>query len=538
MESSIGYQLGIGSGLDIKTIVKSLSEAQRAPKAAQIERRETLNEARVSTLAEVSAAIDDFASALSSLISGGTLFTQPTVSDATLLGARALPGARIGGLAAEIEIVQLAKAQTLESARLAGATDPVGQGTLTLTRGDGTSFDIVIGPGNDSLDGLADAIDAAGAGVAASIVTDATGARLVLKGATGAAAAYTLSVPAGTASGLERFAYDPAVAGGMTRAQAAQDAVVRLDGVTVNRATNSFSDLIEGVQIDLKKAQPGTLVAIGAARPKAEIEQGLTDFVLAFNELVKLMNEATRAGLGEEGGPLRGDVGVRAMQRRLGELTSKALTVAGTGPHTLAEVGVRTNRDGTLSLDTFRLQAALTENPDAVEALFNPSQWSSSAAVTIQSAMGRVKPGAYTLTDIVPAAGGVPASGLVDGLAMTGVDTNLVAPAGSAALGLIVGAEAAAASVTITVEAGLGGALKAIRDALRDRNGPFAASNDRLRKEATGIADDKAEHETRSTAYYDRLLGTFTAMERQVSAFKATQSYLDQQIKMWTADRG
>jgi flagellar hook-associated protein 2 len=199
---------------------------------------------------------------------------------------------------------------------------------------------------------------------------------------------------------------------------------------------------------------------------------------------------------------------------------------------------VRTNRDGTLSLDSFRLQAALTEYPDAVEALFNPGQWSSSPAATIKSAMGRVKPGTYTLTDLVPANGATPASGKVDGLAMTGVETNLVAPSGSAALGLIVGVEAAAPSVTITIEAGLGGALKAIRDALRDRNGPFAATNDRLRKEATGIADDKAELESRSTAYYDQLLGTFTSMERQVSAFRATQTYLEQQVKMWTNDRG
>jgi hypothetical protein len=68
--------------------------------------------------------------------------------------------------------------------------------------------------------------------------------------------------------------------------------------------------------------------------------------------------------------------------------------------------------------------------------------------------MGRVKPGVYTLTDLVPAANGGAASGNVDGLAMTGVGTNLVAPANSAALGLIVSVEAAAASVSITVEAG------------------------------------------------------------------------------------
>jgi flagellar hook-associated protein 2 len=92
--------------------------------------------------------------------------------------------------------------------------------------------------------------------------------------------------------------------------------------------------------------------------------------------------------------------------------------------------------------------------------------------------------------------------------------------------------------VTLTIEAGLGGALKAIRDALRDRNGAFTTANTRLETEKRDIADDKAALETRSEQYYNQLLKTFTAMERQVSAFKATQTYMEQQVKMWTNDRG
>ena len=79
-----------------------------------------------------------------------------------------------------------------------------------------------------------------------------------MKGRTGDANAFTLSVPGGTTSGLERFA-----SAAMTTPLEAQDAIVRLDGVEVNRATNSFSDLIPGVQIDLKSAKPGTAVSVG-----------------------------------------------------------------------------------------------------------------------------------------------------------------------------------------------------------------------------------------------------------------------------------
>lgn len=531
--SSIGYSLGIGSGLDIKSLVDDLAAAAKAPKEALIAKREEANATKISTLAQVSGAIDSFASALSSLISGGTLFSQPSVSNPDIFTASALPGARLGGLSASIEVEQLAQAQTLASATLAARTDPVGQGTLTLTVG-ANSFDVAVTAANDNLDGLAKAINDAKSGVTASVVTDANGARLVLKGATGEANAFTLSVPNGTATGLERFAFGPGVTGGMTQAQAAQDAIVHVDGVEVKRPVNSFNDLIEGVQIDLKQAAPGTLVSVGVTRPTAAIGQAVQDFVAAYNELMGMIAEATKAGIAGEGGALRGDLGVREMQRQLAQIPTMVLASQGDGPHTLAEIGVRTNRDGTLGVDAIRLQTVLADDPDGVEALFNPSQYSSSPFLTIKSAVGRVKPGVYTVTNVVPQAGTTPASGQIDNVAFTGVGANLVAPSSSKAVGLILGVSGAVASATITIDPGLGGALQSIRDALRAKNGPFAGTEDRLDKEAEKIAEDREALETRSEKYYNQLLATFTNMERQVSAFKATQSYLDQQIKMWT----
>ena len=533
MTTSIGYALGIGSGLDIKSLVEDLAGAAKAPKEALIAKREQTNQARISALGEMSGAIDSFAAALSSLISGGTLFAQPSVSDSAIVSASAVAGNRLSTLSAELEVVQLAKSQTLQSAALAARTDPVGQGDLTLVTASG-SFTVTIGAGNDSLDGLAEAINGAGAGVQASVVVDTTGARLVLKGATGEANAFSLSVPGGTTSGLERFAFGPSVTGGMSQAQAAQDAILNLDGVEVKRRTNSFNDLIAGVQIDLRKAMPGTLVSLGVSRPTAAIGQAVGDFVAAFNELIGMIAEKTAAGVDGAGGPLRGDLGVREMQRQLRELTSKELVRSGSGPRTLAEIGVRTNRDGTLSIDAGRLEKMLADDPEGVEALFNPTQYSSSPDVAITSAVGRAKPGIFALTDLVA---GPPASGLLDGQPMIPSDNFLIAPPGSKAAGLLVRVDADTASATITVEPGLGGALQAIRDSLRAGSGPFATTRDRLEEEAEDIADDRIVMETRAEKYYSQLLTTFTAMERQVSAFKATQSYLEQQVKIWTNDR-
>lgn len=534
MVGSIGYSLGIGSGLDITSLVNGLAEAERAPKEALIKRREEANAAKISALAEASGAIDSFASALSSLISGGTLFTQPSVSDTSILSAATVAGSQLSSLSSQIEVVQLAKAQTLSSVGLASSTAPVGEGQLTLTTGSG-SFVVTIDSTNNTLEGLAAAINGQNAGVTASIVTDQGTAKLVLKGATGAANAFTLSVPDGTASGLERFAFGSGVAGGMTEAQAAQDAIVKLDGVEVRRASNSFKDLIPGVQFDLKKAAPGTIVNLGITRPTAAIEQAVNDFVAAYNELNTLLANATAPGVNGAGGPLRGDLSIRDMRRQLGQLTSTVLNSRGS-IKTLAEIGVRTNRDGSLSLSAMQLQQALQNDPQGVEALFNPGQYSSDPALVITSPMGKVKPGTYTFTNVVPESAGVAASGEIDGIAALGSGAFLIAPPSSAAVGLAVEVNGAVASATITVDPGLGGALQAIRDALRARSGPIAQSQERLSEEAKDIAEDRTRLETRSKAYYDRLLEQFTTMERQVSAFKATQSYLEQQIKAWNGD--
>ncbi|HYJ52953.1 MAG TPA: flagellar filament capping protein FliD [Allosphingosinicella sp.] len=528
MTTSIGFALGAGSGLDVRALVDDLAAAAKAPKEALIAQREKANEAKVSTLAQVSGAIDSFASALSSLISGGTLYSQPSLSDSSVFTATAVAGTRLGDLSAEIEVTQLARAQTLSSDPLGGASDPVGEGDLIIATDTG-SFTVTITAANNSLTGLAKAINDKGAGVTASVVTDAAGARLVVKGGIGEAKAFTLSVPGGTTSGLERFASTE-----MTLAQQAQDAILFVDGVEIHRAANSFADLIPGVQIDLKSAKPGTPVSVGVTRPTAAIGQAVQDFVTAYNELAAMIAEATKAGVSGEAGALRGDVGVREMQRQLAQLPTMILSSTGEGPHTLAEIGVRTNRDGTLSVSQTRLQDALTADPQGVEALFNPSQYSSSPLLTIKSAVGRVKPGTYAITDVVA---GDPATGKVDGVAFISSGPYLVAPSGSKALGLILGASANVASATITIDPGLGGALQAIRDGLRARDGAFATTGERLHKEADRIADDRTALETRSAKYYNQLLTTFTSMDRQVSAFKATQSYLDQQIKIWTADK-
>ena len=134
MVSSIGYALGIGSGIDTAKLVEDLYMASRAPKEAAIKKREEVNAAKVSALGQASSAISSFSTALSALIAGGSLYTQPTVSDTSILTAKAVAGSQLGNFSGHLEVKQLAQAQTATSLALASASDPIGRGECRIQR--------------------------------------------------------------------------------------------------------------------------------------------------------------------------------------------------------------------------------------------------------------------------------------------------------------------------------------------------------------------------------------------------------------------
>lgn len=533
VSSSITTALGFGSGIDTVSLVNQLADASRTPKDGALKVKEELNTAQISAVAQASNAISDFSTALTQLISGGTLFTQPTVSDTSILTASAQPGARIGGLSTQVEVRQIAQAQSLVSENLTDVNAAVGKGDLTITTGTG-SFTVTIDDSNNNLIGLARAINLTGSGVTASLVEDSAGARLVLKSQTGAAQAFTLAAGPTAEAGLSRFNYDPNISGGMTLAQQAQDAIIRLDGVDISRSSNTVTDVVEGVTLQLKKAAVGTQISLGADRPTSAIKQAVSDVVDTYNALMATLNDLTKPATGKDpAGPLKGDAGMRTLRNQLQRITSTVLASGGTYS-TLAEIGVATQRDGTLVVDKARLDAAMTADPDSVEALFNPGQTSSNPLIKITSAYGRAKPGTYTVTNLVPGDINTPASGQIAGKDAIGAANRLVASVTSPASGLVIEPQGAVASATITVDLGLGGALKQINDLLNSSSGPFASSTSRLKSYATKLADERAKMEDREAAYRTRLVKQFTVMEKLVSSSKATQSYLDQQVKLWT----
>lgn len=376
--SQIALALGAGSGIDTAAIVTSLVNAQFAGKTAALTSKTTAVTAQISEVAKLQSGITGFASALTSLIKGGTLLNQPTSSNAAVAGVTTALSGKVGALDATLTVSHLAAAQTATTATpVASRSTAVGTGNLTLTFGTATvangamtgfvagsvsPVSIAIDTAHQSLDGIASAINAAKAGVTATVVTDVDGtARLTLKGATGSAQAFTLSGDTTELSALNVGVGESAT----TIGSAATNAALSLDGVAVERATNSFSDLVDGVKFTLTGAGTTTL---GASRPTSALTQAVNDYVDTYNQLHAIVVEATDP----VNGTLKQDSATAALAKSLTALPLTNLVTGGDAgaPTTLAEIGVATNRDGTLSVRSDVLAKALATWPDAVEAMF------------------------------------------------------------------------------------------------------------------------------------------------------------------------
>lgn len=358
--------LSAGSGVDTGTLVTSLVAAQFAARTAALKTKSDTLTAQISGVASLKSTMTGFSTALANLVKGGTLQTQPTSSNAAVLSATAQSGAKLSGLSANVTVTRLATGQvsrTTNPVAAADRTKSLGTGALTLNIGGGA--DIAIDVGDGSIDAVAAGINASKSGVTASVVTDAQGgAYLSVKGATGSANAFTLK-------GADGDALD--IGGSATKTSlvsAAQNAQLTVDGINVERPSNTVSDLVTGVTLQLKGVST-VPVSLTSTPPTDALTQAINDVVTTYNEVLSTITEQTDPITGN----LRADPAAKSLLSSLKALSSKPLVggaVAGL-PRTLSELGVATNTDGTLRVDATLLAKQLAAYPDTVESMFAPS---------------------------------------------------------------------------------------------------------------------------------------------------------------------
>lgn len=378
---------GVGSGLDVNGIVSQLMALERRP-LQQLERQRTEVQAELSAFGRLQGAVATMRDAARRLSDAPT-WSATTVSSANAAAVAATSTGSAPPGSYSVTVARLAAAQTLAlPTALPTASDRLGSGTLTITlgtwagnlasftpRAGSTPASVTIAAGNDSLAAVRDAINAANAGVSASIVNDASGARLALRStSTGAEHGFRISVadddgaPA-DAAGLSRLAYDPAAgAAQMTRTLAAANAEATVNGVPVSSATNTLTDVLDGLTLRLSQVTTAP-VDLTVARDSAALRKHITDFANAYNELARLLGELTAFdATTRRAGALQGDSSAVGLMRQLRNLVG-GQSAAGTAFGRLADIGLEPQRDGTLRVLDSRLDGALGRH-DELRAFF------------------------------------------------------------------------------------------------------------------------------------------------------------------------
>ncbi|HET9864026.1 MAG TPA: flagellar filament capping protein FliD [Steroidobacteraceae bacterium] len=365
---------GIGSGLDIDSLVSKLVAAERSAGQTRIDNKKTKLTEQFSAMATLMGAMSAFQASLNSLVSAGSFKSRSvTVGDEAAFTAKASASAAPGSY--DVQVEQLAKAAQLGSGPFASAGDTVGTGTLTISVGE-SSFDVEVAEGANSLSNIRDAINksAANTGVQASLLTDVEGTHLVLTSTkTGADRALTVTASGGD-GGLEQLVYDPDGSGttNLESRSTAQDAIVFVSGYEIHSGSNTVSTAIEGVTLTLKApTEEGSTVLLSVDRDDAAIQEAAKKFVDAYNSLAGTIKSLSRYDVSTQAaGTLLGDAMLRNIESQVRNVLSSPVSgVSGTYT-TLASLGITTQADGKLKLDTTRFNAALEANPGALSDIF------------------------------------------------------------------------------------------------------------------------------------------------------------------------
>ena len=382
---------GIGSGLDVASIISSLMKVEQQP-LLRLQTAEASMQTKLSVFGQLQSLVSSFRDAAASLHSAD-LFSQTatTSSDAASVTAGST-GKAIPGLYA-VSVSSLAASQAVvgPSGQFASADAPSGTGTLTIRLGawdsGRTTFTpkngsvdvtVAIGAGEDSLAKARDKINAANAGVTASIVTDADGPRLSLQSTTsGAANGFRITVDDddgqdGDAAGLSRFSYDGNNGGQLAFARAAENSVATINGIAVSGTGNTLTDVIEGMTFNLQKTTAsGVAVNVSVARNTDAAKAAVTRLVAAYNALDSNLTGVTKYdAASKKGAILQGDVTAVSLQSRLRQLVGQA-GPASTAFPTLSALGVQLQKDGSLKIDDAKLTAAVGNLAEFTKAFSN-----------------------------------------------------------------------------------------------------------------------------------------------------------------------
>lgn len=388
---------GIGSGLDIKNIVSKLVALEKRP-LESLKLQAATVQTKISAFGQVKSLVSTLSDAAGKLTSvTGWNAVSTTSSDSKMVSATAIGGTLPTSFSVEVQ--GLAKAQATASAALFPVGGGLGAGTLRLELGKWTVSPASFTPAagipvdiqilaTDTVSDVASKINGANAGVTASVLTDASGERLLLRGKnTGEEAGFRLSVFEGgdtdplsaqntDATGLSRLV------SGSTVTQAAENARATVNGIAVTSATNSFANTVSGVTFKAEQVTTAP-VEITVSKDNSGVQKNIEEFVTAYNAINDLLQEATKYDSAtKSAGLLQGDSTAITLQNSLRNAL-QSVTKGSSVFQRLSDVGITQQRGGNLSIDSSKLSKAM-ENMDELRNMFRSTGTGAAEGIAVR----------------------------------------------------------------------------------------------------------------------------------------------------------
>lgn len=544
------------SGLPIDSLVTAQMQAEQQP-ITDIQTKISSYNTKLSAYSTLKSGLSTFQTAVDKLATAAKFNAQSvTASDATSISATANGTAVLGNYS--VSVTQLATSQKLASPAYSSATDIVGTGKLTISFGttgtapasftanaDKTDITIDITSSNNTLAGIRDAINAKNASVSASIVNDGTGNRLVITSKdTGEVNSLKISVADDDGNntdtgGLSALAYDPlASSNNMTQMTAAKNALLNVDGMSISKSSNTVSDVIQGVTLTLKSiTSASNTLSVGTDTDT--IQASVQSFVDAYNALNTSMRNLTKfvsAG-STSNGALLGDSTARDIMVKLKSMLSASSPTATTFK-TLTDIGVTMGSTGALTLDSTKLQKAITTNVSDVAKLFSPSATSTDPQVTFLGSKDDTASGTYAVNISQLGGSGVNAIGTINGVTanttgsvLTGVIGN-----GSYGLQLSVTGTATGSRGTVTFSKGLAGELSSLLDGWLDTDGALTTKTDGISSSIKDLNKKADDISAKLPAIEARYRAQYAKLDALLSSLQSTSSNLTSQLAAISAN--
>lgn len=423
--------VGIGSGVLTSSLIDKLVNAEKTPTTQRLDQKEADINAQLSAFALIQSAVTDLRLPARALSDSSAFNSLSASSSNSAISASVSSGAQIGSYS--VEVSSLAQAHSLASTQFADSnTTTLGTGTLTIKSGS-NSATINIDNTNNTLDGIASAINGqSGLGVNASVLNTGSGYKLVLTAAnTGLSNAIDLSVVDGDgnntdASGLSQLSYTTG-ATNLTQTVPAKDAALTVNGVSITRSSNTVSDAINGLTLNLSSTNVGSPATISVTQDTASAVKYVQDFVDKFNALQKVVADNTKfdASGTTKNGILLGDTSTQTVFSQVKDIlgsTIKGLETA--SDRSLSDIGLSTDvNTGKLTFDSTTFTQQLQAHPQDVAAIFSNQGRTTDPLISYGGSSVNTKVGTYNINVSQVATRGTLTGNVALG-ASTTIDTN------------------------------------------------------------------------------------------------------------------